>query len=122
MLIIDDDEQVAGLISEMLLAGGHEPVMEKSGIGLLDRIGKLSFEIVITDIVMPEVDGIEIIRQLREVRPEVPIIAISGNENFPAAVGLKFARAFGAFQSLFKPFSMKEMLSAVDEAIQSLPK
>ena len=68
--------------------------------------------LVITDLVMPGMEGIETILQLSRERPEVPVLAISGAE--PASVYLRAATALGAARSLSKPFTVDQLLMAVD--------
>lgn len=85
------------------------------------------FDVVITDILMPDVEGLETIKRLRELNPSVAIIAMSGgahsrHSNPQARPGidvLKYADVFGASRTLQKPFTRSELLEAVDACLQS---
>jgi DNA-binding response OmpR family regulator len=78
------------------------------------------FDLIVTDIYMPDGDGLEVIRDLRRVRPNIPFIAMSGMTGQRDM--LKVAKYLGASQTLLKPFSAGDLLAAVEAAIgKSLP-
>jgi DNA-binding response OmpR family regulator len=74
-------------------------------------------ELVITDILMPDTDGIELITRLRREKPDVPIIAISGGGKCPAELYLSSSQYLGATRTLPKPFRREELLQTVDEIL-----
>jgi CheY-like chemotaxis protein len=76
-------------------------------------------ELVITDLFMPEKEGLETIRELRRDFPKVPIIAMSGEPGQPTLLGI--AKRFGAARTIEKPFDRKEMMSAVEEVLGTKP-
>ena len=114
ILVVDDDISIRALLRSFLEEDGHrvdEAVDGKQGVSqcLADPV-----DIVITDIIMPEKDGVEFIIELRKSFPCVKIIAMSGGGwGMDAPLGLRLAKAFGAGHSLEKPLSQKRVLEAV---------
>jgi DNA-binding response OmpR family regulator len=109
ILIIDDDPHIRRLMSRILRGAGHtvrEATDGRSGLELFrERLPAL----VITDIVMPDQEGIETILELRRDAPSLPILAISGGEGGY----LRLAIGLGATEALAKPFGADELLAAV---------
>ncbi len=118
ILVIDDHPGVRDTICSMLRRGGYEPVEATNGLDGVKALMKGRFALVVTDLLMPEQEGIETIRQIREVDPDMPIIAISGwdTEDFSP---LEDAVAMGANRRLTKPFRFEELLKAVRELLES---
>jgi YesN/AraC family two-component response regulator len=80
-----------------------------------------SIDLVITDILMPDKDGLEVIGELRRRNPEIKVLAYSGGFSRPDFDVLMTAKALGAHATLPKPFSMSEILSAVDHVLALKP-
>ena len=118
ILVIDDDKVVAGMIVAFLKADGHAVRMETNGKLGMESIASHPTDVVITDMFMPEKDGLEAIRELRVLRPDLPVIAISGGGT--AAGGaeiLNIARLMGAKAVITKPVMKAELLSAVQKCL-----
>ena len=122
ILLIDDDDLVRESLQAQLEAAGHEVVLAAhGGEGLVEFEGG-RFDLVLTDILMPTVEGLETIKRLRAIDPEVAIVAMSGGarslmgatESHPRIDILKFADAFGATRTLQKPFTRSQLLAAVE--------
>lgn len=114
VLVIDDDENVRNTLALIVRSAGHEVAAPETGHGLRPIIAAGQYDIVITDVLMPELDGIEVIKLVRAARPDCPIIAISGGSSqMPACVGLKLTEVFGANVVLYKPFAKGELLEAI---------
>lgn len=113
ILIIDDDDQLRSMIRLMLEGTGHTLQDAPDGKAGLALLQKQPADLIITDILMPEKDGIEIIRALKRDRPEVKIIAISGGGDTGRIDFLPLAQDFGADLALHKPFSQDRLLQAV---------
>ena len=114
ILIVDDEPQVRELLSVKMQQRGYRVGEAANGQEAIDKLAEGGFELVISDIMMPERDGLEVIMYLKQQQPRVKIIAISapGNEIF-----LNSAKALGASRIFLKPFSLEEIAVAVDELI-----
>lgn len=88
------------------------------GKDALAKITKGSFDLIVTDIIMPDMEGIELILRLRRRSRDLPIIAISGGGRGGPEVYLELARSCGAARVLAKPFEAAQLLSYVNEALQ----
>jgi len=118
ILVIDDDSMARDLIEEMLAEKGHRTVKACDGKEGLKLYDSTRFDIVITDMIMPEVEGVETIIQLRKNYPDVKIIAISGGGRISAYSHLYIAEKFGVQKTLAKPFSIDDLSLAVDELLE----
>jgi CheY-like chemotaxis protein len=117
ILVIDDEEPVRRLLTRILVADGHEVLEANNGREALEVHTKESVQLVITDIVMPEKDGLEVIMALRHDAPGLRIIAMSGGGRFHQTEALLMAEPLGAVASLRKPFSIDELREAVGRAL-----
>jgi two-component system nitrogen regulation response regulator NtrX len=115
ILIVDDDTRLLGALRDVLASPGVTVLLAANGEEALRIAAAEELHLVITDISMPGVEGIELIRKLAKARPGVPLIAMSGHP-----VGRKFLRAarlFGAVQALEKPFSRRRLVELVDSLL-----
>jgi DNA-binding NtrC family response regulator len=117
VLVIDDDDQIRSLLREMLELVGYVVVDAPDGKSGARLFRKQPTDLVITDIFMPEQEGLETIRELRRDYPEVKIIAISGGGATGHLAYLPAAEKFGALRTFSKPFDLHEMLDAVRELL-----
>lgn len=117
ILVIDDDPMARDIVVEILSRKGHQAVAACNGRQGLEQFHNADFDLVITDIIMPDVEGIETIIQLRKDKPDVKIIAISGGGKISAYSHLSLAEKFGVKKTLAKPFSKADLLTAVDELL-----
>ena len=114
ILLIDDDESLrSGLRRTLVMVGGFKVLEAARGQDVRKHLANHSVDLIITDMLMPEEDGVETIIFLRKKLPDVPIIAISGGGRIKAEDCLKLARGVGADITLAKPFSSSELLDAV---------
>ena len=117
VLVIDDDKQIRLLIRRILENEGHtvhEAADGKNGILLLQQN---SIDLVITDIIMPEKEGLETIIDIRHDFPKMKILAISGGGKTGLPDFLPAAKKFGAHKTLPKPFGKQELLEAVNDLL-----
>jgi len=121
ILVIDDDSGMRYTLTRVLTSGGHEVVTAEDGDRGMDAVRRLAPELVITDIFMPEQEGIETIRQIRRERPATKIMAISGSISGDRFDVLEIARLLGADDALQKPFDAAELLSRVQQ-LQTTPR
>ena len=117
ILIIDDEELVRLTLRQMLERAGHDVEEARNGREGLDVYRQKPAELVITDIIMPEKEGIETIIELRRDYPEVRIVAISGGGRMKDMDYLRLAREFGAHCVLAKPFQIADVLDAIRDAM-----
>ena len=113
ILVIDDDVMVRHTISKILRHGGHEVVLAEDGVRGMAAFRKERPDLVITDIIMPEQEGIATISQIRREMCDAKIIAVSGGGRIGNADFLAMARKLGANDILAKPFLPDELLSRV---------
>ena len=117
LLIIEDDHHILLMIKRLLEPLGYEIKLASDGQEGLDMFHKFEIDLVITDIIMPEKEGLEIIREMRRDRPDLKIIAMSGGGKISADNYLETAKIFGAEKILEKPFTRKQMVSAVQDLL-----
>ncbi len=117
ILVIEDDEHIRGLIREVLEELGHEVLESSDGEDGLKKFSLNPTFLVITDILMPGMEGLETIRHLRTEVPTAKIIAISGGLEGKGVNVLELAKKFGATRILAKPFDLSQLLAAVEEVL-----
>jgi DNA-binding response OmpR family regulator len=122
ILVIDDEEPVRSLIKRGLEHVGHEVEEAEDGDQGTRLFQASPFDLVITDLIMPEKEGIETILDLRESHPNVRILVISGGLSFGGRSldrqgPLSDAEALGADASLAKPFDLRKLIEVVDELL-----
>lgn len=120
ILLIDDDDPFRAMLNEALTGEGYQVFEASNGLQALTLYASRPTDLVITDLVMPEKEGLETIAEIRRLDPEVKIIAISGGGRTSAKHNfLKLARAFGAQRTLAKPFLHHEMLEAITQVLKN---
>ncbi len=117
ILVIDDNVALLRSTSGVLRAHQHDVATSGNGAEALKRPDLDSFHLVITDILMPEKEGFEMIMTLRRLHPAVKIIAVSGGGFIDAQQYLESARMLGADLTLEKPFSGLELMLAIDKVL-----
>jgi DNA-binding response OmpR family regulator len=117
ILVIDDDNAVRVAVKTVLTREGFDVTVAEDGRSGLAAIDTHLYDLIIVDIFMPGMDGLEAIRKIKQHAPLVPIIAISGflfrDSSVPAPDFLTMATKLGAAGSLHKPFRPHELLAAV---------
>ena len=117
ILIVDDDTSVLDVMSEMLRLEGHQVTVAENGEQAVSCVSRDEFDLVITDLIMPEKEGLETIADIRRQYAEIPIIAISGGGRLGPNDYLETARFIGANATLAKPFARTELIKAVDSLL-----
>jgi len=115
VLIVDDEVVVCKSCEKILRRQGHVVVWVLSGKEGLERIRNEPFDVVFTDLKMADIGGMEVLRAIREERPEIAVIVITGYATVAAAVE---TMRIGAFDFLPKPFTPSELLGALDRALR----
>jgi DNA-binding response OmpR family regulator len=118
VLVIDDETRVRSSLARLLRDAGYEVVGETCGAAALRALKARNYDVVITDVFMPDIDGVAIARAARREHPTCKIIAISGGcTKLSAAIGLQMVSVFGADMILYKPFSGDELIAAMTSII-----
>ena len=110
ILVIDDQEPIRALLRAALEAAGHEVLEASNGLLGLERSRERAADLVILDLLMPEMNGLELMAELNRSLPHVKVIAISGG--LKGAGGLIVAKRLGAHQTFQKPFELRAVLEA----------
>lgn len=113
ILLVEDDRLVRAMLLSTLLDMGHEVLVATNGKEALACQERSPAQVMLTDIVMPEKEGLETIREFRRKHPGVEIIAMSGGGRGNAADYLRVAQGLGAREVLSKPFSHEALAAAL---------
>jgi DNA-binding response OmpR family regulator len=117
IMVVEDDHSVRELLREILEREGYEVQDAENGKEAIAIFKAAPADLIITNILMPEKEGLETIQELCRYDPDVKIIAISGGGKIGPADYLEVARRFGAMRTFCKPFDRKELLHAVGELL-----
>ena len=118
VLVADDDMGVRFVVCEFLKAAGLEVVEAQSGAAAVEMLKEWLPDLLVTDIFMPEGDGIELVTYVRKNLPFLPVIAMSGGSVLlPEFNSLRSAEMLGATVTLAKPFTRKDFASALYSAL-----
>jgi DNA-binding response OmpR family regulator len=117
ILIIDDNELIRENLRIALESEGYAVSQARNGKNVLKLIEKYHPSIIITDVLMPECDGLEVLRNLRDHRERPKVIAISGGGLLPGERCLSLAGSFGADAVLAKPFRPGQLIAMIEDLI-----
>ena len=117
VLIIEDDDQIRRMLRSILEENNHEAIEAHDGYEGMKLFRESGADLIITDILMPEKEGIQTIMELRDDFPGVKIIAISGGGTVGPDTYLTMARELGADRVLAKPFAMNQLTELLDELL-----
>ena len=117
ILLIDDDPSVQLLFHQFLTTEGYEVVQAENGVEGMARLHEQKPDLIITDIMMPEMDGLEILQAVRKDYEDLPVIAISGGMRSAPINFLPHAKVFGACHVFEKPVPLDVLLKTVQGLI-----
>ena len=117
ILLIDDEADLLEAMREALCDASHEVTAVSNGIYVVRGDTGVDFDLVITDIIMPETEGIETLTYLKRHNPGIRIVAISGGGSIGATFHLRMAERLGAFRTLGKPFALRTLVEAVEQTL-----
>ncbi len=120
ILVIDDDIQVRQMLKQMLERGGYAVVDASNGEEGIRLYRDEPTDLVITDIIMPEKEGIETIMELKREFPDVKIIAVSGGGRVDPGHYLEIAHRCGGDRTFTKPFDRAELLEAIQQLLDDV--
>jgi len=119
ILVVDDEDIVRTSCSRTLSPEGYEVRLAKNGAEGLMMASEERFDLVLTDLKMPDMDGIEVLRIIKEKWPETAVIIVTGYQTVDTAVK---AIKLGAYDYIEKPFTPDALITAVTEALTSTQK
>jgi DNA-binding NtrC family response regulator len=113
ILVVDDDPQIRKLITAILKREKYGVITAANGNLALKALENQAVDLVITDLIMPEKEGIETIMEMRQTHPSIPIIAISGGGKLNPKTYLNIAKNIGAVSTMTKPIDTADLKSMV---------
>jgi len=121
ILLVEDEDLFAAMIQKSLAPFGYEVVRARHGKEALKLYEPQTMGLVLTDLIMPDMEGVELIVALRKAHPAVKVIAMSGGGRNQPATYLAIAQQVGAVKTLAKPFPLEELLRTVRECLDPRP-
>jgi two-component system cell cycle response regulator CpdR len=115
ILLAEDDDSMRVYLARALERTGYHVVAVDNGLAALPLLESEPFDLLLTDIVMPEMDGIELAQKAAEIAPDIRVMFITGF----AAVALKAGKAAPSAKVLSKPFHLRDLVAEVDRMFQS---
>ena len=110
ILIVDDHDSSREALQEVIEREGHHPIVAKDGSGAIELLTDEPIDIVLTDLRLPDLDGLEILKEVQKEKPDVPVVLITGHGTVDTAVS---AMKMGAQDYLTKPININEISRAV---------
>ena len=118
ILLVEDSPEVSMTVREILVGAGHTVEAVGNGNEALAKLKDHKFDLIVSDIWMPEMDGIALLKEVRGAGNRVPVIVISGGApNAPLTYTAPLAATFGANEVIYKPFEKDELLNAVSAVL-----
>ena len=117
ILIVEDDNDMREMLKVTLVRRKYSVQEASNGKEAISKFKPSITDLVITDLIMPDEDGLKVIIKLKELKPEIKIIAISGGGKAGPGNYLNLARALGADFVLSKPFSLKDLISKIEQLV-----
>ena len=117
VLVVDDAPELRELVERVLTRHGYRVRTVNDGDGAMRVLDQGGVDLLITDVVMPGRDGIEVLLDVQEQYPQLPVIVMSGGGMFDPTLYLDNATGLGAHRTLRKPFTMGDLLDAVRELV-----
>lgn len=114
VLVAEDDADVRGVVRRVLARLGHEVHDVDDGTAALGLLDAMPFDLVITDVYMETVDGIELLERMRQQGLDVPVVVMSGGGFKSRQYVLRIAESCGAAAVLEKPFTLNELRAAIE--------
>jgi YesN/AraC family two-component response regulator len=119
ILIIDDETHIRKMLKNLFERNGYETIAAEDGIQGIKLFKEHRPDLIITDLIMPEKEGLETIKEIKKLNPDTKIIAMSGGGVVDPETYLNIAKKFGAQYSFSKPIDNEELLLAVQNLLHS---
>ena len=117
ILIAEDEKNIGDLLTELLSQEDRSISLVHNGLEALERLRQEHFDLLITDLMMPEIDGMEVLHEAKELHPDIMVIIITGYASLETAIQ---AVKEGAYDYLRKPFRLEELKISVDNACEKI--
>ncbi len=118
ILVIDDDDFFIELLVQLLQQDGHRVTTADDGVKAMKLLQRIKPDLIITDILMPNMDGVELIMELSQQSNDTPLIAMSGGRrSVTSEFNLQSAKLMGVKETLTKPFSQADLRRAIQKAL-----
>ena len=117
ILIVEDDKDLREMLKESLIRKRYTVLEAENGKAAITHFKPALTDLVVTDLIMPEEDGLKVIIRLRQIKPSIKIIAISGGGKAGPGSYLNLAKALGADVIFTKPFSVNDMITRIEELL-----
>jgi len=122
ILIIDDDTAIRSVFEQLLQSKGYSVETASEGKAGLEKMHARKPDLIITDIMMPEMDGLEVVQRIRDEHPKLPVIAISGGMQTTSMNFLPLAERFGACKVFEKPIALAKLVEAIENLLSEARK
>ena len=115
ILIVDDEEPIREVLASLLEAAGYDCTTATNGQDALERLDGARFDLVLSDILMPVMDGLELLKKVHEREPDLPVVMVTAMNDISAAIG---ALRTGAYDYLLKPFEKDQLYFSARRALE----
>jgi DNA-binding NtrC family response regulator len=115
VLLVDDEERFRTTLSKMLKAHGLEVTDLGSGLEALEELKRNSYDVVVLDVRMPEMDGIAVLAEMKKLDPLLEVIMLTGHANMEAATKIMW---LGAYEFLLKPCAVEDLIDKIEFAFE----
>ena len=119
VLLVEDDKELREMLKLSLLRRGITVLEAENGKDAIVHFKPLLTDLVVTDLIMPEEDGLKVVIKLKELKPSIKIIAISGGGKVGPGSYLNLAKALGADAIYSKPFSVNDLISKIEQLLDN---
>ena len=120
ILLVEDEELLRAGVQEVLEIQGYNVITAPDGEQALACLVAQTIDLIITDLVMPKMDGVDFVKQLRKIKPDLPVIVVSGStRNIMQRYGIDSIQVPGANASLPKPFKSVDLIEQVRQLLAS---
>ena len=118
ILLVEDEELLRAGVQEVLEIQGYKVITAPDGEQALACLAAQTVDLIITDLVMPKMDGVDFVKQLRKIKPDLPVIVVSGStRNIMQRYGIDSIQVPGANASLPKPFKSVDLIEQVRQLL-----
>jgi len=119
VLIVEDDKELREMLKMSLIRRNFTVIEAENGKDAITHFKPFITDLVVTDLIMPEEDGLKVVIKLRELKPSIKIIAISGGGKVGPGSYLNLAKALGADAIYSKPFSINDLIAKIEQLLDN---